>query len=129
MIFYFVKFLGIRFSIRSSSVDGTKRYVAMQHNHGRLGNQIFYFCTGYVIAKRLGRTLYVPYSQSEERDFNVMRRMRWTTEIFPRLKPLYTIFEQTTINQTVVPLAYNTTNQPACCLYEDPIKLVNNLNN
>ncbi|KAL6729261.1 hypothetical protein Aduo_000334 [Ancylostoma duodenale] len=94
----------------------------MQHNHGRLGNQIFYFCTGYVIAKRLGRTLYVPYNQAEERDFNVMRRMLWTTEIFPRLRPLYTIFEQSSISQTVVPFAYNQTNQPACCLYEDPTK-------
>ncbi|KIH56411.1 hypothetical protein ANCDUO_13408 [Ancylostoma duodenale] len=94
----------------------------MQHNHGRLGNQIFYFCTGYVIAKRLGRTLYVPYNQAEERDFNVMRRMLWTTEIFPRLRPLYTIFEQSSISQTVVPFAYNQTNQPACCLYEDPMK-------
>ncbi|RCN30276.1 hypothetical protein ANCCAN_23956 [Ancylostoma caninum] len=65
-----------------------QKFVRFHLNHGRLGNQLFHFITGYGIARTLGRTHYIPFLNESD---HVPRYLKQMTKVFPRLRETYVI--------------------------------------
>ncbi|EYC08000.1 hypothetical protein Y032_0068g245 [Ancylostoma ceylanicum] len=88
-----------------------ERFVGFRPNLGRLGNQLFHLCTGYGIARRMGRTHYFKYDTLNR---NVtMAWIRKAVQIFPNLASSF-VFAPEGANETRIDFA------STCCEYIDP---------
>ncbi|EYC05516.1 hypothetical protein Y032_0081g1416 [Ancylostoma ceylanicum] len=99
-----------------------ERFVSLAIFHPRLGNQMIRFASGYGIARRLKRTLYVPL-YNDMKSKIVQQFWLRIANAFPKTAENFRFFPGT-VNATVVPLAVFDGKQ-AGFTYEDPIRYVN----
>ncbi|KHJ84112.1 hypothetical protein OESDEN_16178, partial [Oesophagostomum dentatum] len=87
--------------------------------------QLFHICSGYGIAKKLGRRQYIRTLIINE--FRIAKHIEKAEEIFPRLKNAFITMASLKYevgNEYRVPFAQKN-GKMACCEYEDPSRLEN----
>ncbi|KAK6037604.1 hypothetical protein COOONC_24891 [Cooperia oncophora] len=91
------------------------RFVAIESNGGRLGNQLFHICSGHAIARKLGRRQYIRTLVSQ--NFYIGNHLAKIEQIFPRFVETFTVMN--VWNEHRIPFAQRN-GQMSCCEYEDP---------
>ncbi|EYC00557.1 hypothetical protein Y032_0114g416 [Ancylostoma ceylanicum] len=96
------------------------RFVALESNGGRIGNQLFHLCSGYAISRAIGRRHYI--RTLDIGVFHIAKHIQKIETIFPRLMGTFTVMEVG--NEYRVPFAQKN-GEMSCCEYEDPKRLEN----
>uniref|UniRef100_A0A7I4XXB5 L-Fucosyltransferase n=1 Tax=Haemonchus contortus TaxID=6289 RepID=A0A7I4XXB5_HAECO len=94
------------------------RYVAIESNGGRIGNQLLHLCSGHGIARKIGRRQYIRTLNSQ--GFYIGKHLAKIEEIFPRFVEVFTVMN--VWNEHRVPFAQSQ-GRMSCCEYEDPSRL------
>ncbi|KAL6733451.1 hypothetical protein Aduo_004098 [Ancylostoma duodenale] len=96
------------------------RFVALESNGGRIGNQLFHLCSGYAISRAIGRRQYI--RTLDIGVFHIARHIQKIEAIFPRMKDTFVVMEVG--GEYRVPFAQKG-GKMSCCEYEDPKRLEN----